>query len=178
MARIHTGRWPTRLSAALDWLVRDTTGQPFLDNLFAEFCERLKDEGVPLARAPCTCAPSQFMGARFLWRAGQEAELFFIEHRDARGAPLPPQPGLGALRGCRRHPPAARAARRDGDEYGIYADLRAEGLTDYVALPMQFTDGKRHATTWSTTGRAASPPPIWSRSTTRCRCWRWRRRSA
>ena len=37
-----------------------------------------------------------------------------------------------------------------GQEYGIYADLRAEGYTDYVALPMQFTDGKRHATSWST----------------------------
>jgi len=37
-----------------------------------------------------------------------------------------------------------------GDEYPIYADLRAEGLTDYVALPMTFTDGKRHASTWST----------------------------
>ena len=35
-------------------------------------------------------------------------------------------------------------------EYAIYADLRAEGFTDYVALPMQFTDGRRHATSWST----------------------------
>jgi adenylate cyclase len=35
-------------------------------------------------------------------------------------------------------------------EYGIYADLRQEGYTDYVALPMQFTDGRRHATSWST----------------------------
>ena len=35
-------------------------------------------------------------------------------------------------------------------EYGIYADLREQGYTDYVALPMQFTDGRRHATSWST----------------------------
>ena len=26
----------------------------------------------------------------------------------------------------------------------------SEGYTDYVALPMQFTDGRRHATSWST----------------------------
>ena len=66
MERIHTGRWPTRLSAALDWLVRDTAAQPFLDNLFGEFCERLRAEGVPLARATMhlrTLHP-QFMGAR------------------------------------------------------------------------------------------------------------------
>ena len=35
-------------------------------------------------------------------------------------------------------------------EFGIYADLRAEGITDYMALPMVFTDGKRHACSWGT----------------------------
>ena len=28
MPRVHSGHWPTRLSAALDWLVRETSGQP------------------------------------------------------------------------------------------------------------------------------------------------------
>ena len=63
-------------------------------------------------------------------------------------------------------------------EYGIYADLREQGYTDYVALPMQFTDGRRHATSWSTrragadnagsilggTRRRHVAPPAWGGS--------------
>ena len=44
--------------------------QPFLDNLFAELCQRLRQEGLPLTRATMhlrTLHP-QFQGARVLWR--------------------------------------------------------------------------------------------------------------
>ena len=122
----------------------------------------------------------QFMGARLLWRPGtKEAELFFIEHsmrEEPRFRHSPVWALYEGAEGIRQRLDLPAGA--SGDEYGIYADLRAEGFTDYVALPVQFTDGKRHATSWAPTGRAASPPPIWSRSTTRCRCWRWRPRSA
>jgi adenylate cyclase len=154
MARLHTGRWPTRLSAALDWLIRETAGQPYMDNLFAELCQRMVEEGLPLARATMhlrTLHP-QFMGARVLWRLGmKDAELFFIEHgmlEEPRFRHSPIWALYEGAEGIRQRldlPPGEA-----GEEYGIYADLRAEGMTDYVALPMQFTDGKRHATTWST----------------------------
>ena len=51
-------------------------------------------------------------------------------------------------------------------EYGIYADLRAQGYTDYVALPMQFTDGGATPPAGAPSGRAGSRPRTWSRSTT------------
>lgn len=35
-------------------------------------------------------------------------------------------------------------------EYPVYAELRAEGMTDYLAMPMTFCDGSRHAVTWAT----------------------------
>jgi adenylate cyclase len=152
--RLHTGRWPTRLSAALDWLVRDTVGQPFLDNLFGELCQRLVQEGVPLTRATLhlrTLHP-QFQGARVLWRPDlPEPELGLLEHGifdDPRFVNSPVRALYEGADGFRQRldlPPDAR-----NEEYGIYADLRAQGYTDYVALPMQFTDGKRHATSWST----------------------------
>ena len=152
--RLHTGRWPTRLSAALDWLVRETAGQPYLDNLFAELCQRLVAEGLPLARTTMhlrTLHP-QFRGARVLWRPGMaEAELSLIGHDafDERQFVNSPvwalYEGADGIRERLDMSPSAA-----GQEYGIYADLRAEGLTDYVALPIQFTDGKRHATSWST----------------------------
>jgi adenylate cyclase len=154
MTRLHTGRWPTRLSAALDWLVRETQGQPFLDNLYAEFCERLRDEGLPLDRATMhlrTLHP-QFMGARLLWRPGmKEAELATVGHTmfdDPRFLNSPIHALYEGADGIRQRLDLQSSG--EGEEYGIYADLRAEGMTDYMALPMQFTDGKRHAATWAT----------------------------
>lgn len=150
-----TGRWPGRRRATLDWLVRDTVSQPFLDNLFAEFCTRLRAEGLPLARATLhlrTLHP-QFLGARLLWRPGmdKEAEIAFLERGildDPRFRRSPIRALYEGADGIRQR--LDLSSHPEDDEYTIYTDLRAEGITDYVALPLQFTDGKRHAATWST----------------------------
>ncbi len=156
MARVATGRWPTRLSEVLDWLVRDTAGEPFADVLFVRFCERLRAEGVPLDRATMhlrTLHP-QFMGARFLWRPGmEEADIFRVEHADLDDPRFRHSPIRALYDGAdgirqRLDVPSGEAA--GGAQYSNYDDLRAEGMTDYMALPMTFTDGKRHATSWST----------------------------
>ena len=129
-------------------------GQPFLDNLYGELCQRLRAEGVPLARATMhlrTLHP-QFQGARVLWRPDMvEPELRLLEHGildDPRFANSPVRALYEGADGFRQRLDLPLDDRNA--EYGIYADLRAEGYTDYVALPMQFTDGKRHATSWST----------------------------
>src|SRR4051794_37597900 len=79
----ETGSWPSRRSQALDWLVNRSVKQPYVDNLFAELCQRLLEDGIPLARATLhfrTLHP-QFMGARMLWRPGLDvAEITFAEH--------------------------------------------------------------------------------------------------
>ena len=36
------------------------------------------------------------------------------------------------------------------DDFPVVDELRAEGATDYVALPLVFTDGTIHVATWST----------------------------
>jgi adenylate cyclase len=151
---IESGRWPTRRGAALDWLVNQTVTQPFLDNLFAELCQRLRAEGMPLTRATMhlrTLHP-QFQGARVLWRPDlAEAELNLLEYGifdDPRFVNSPVRALYEGAEGFRQRldlPPDDQSL-----EYGIYADLREQGYTDYVALPMQFTDGRRHATSWST----------------------------
>jgi adenylate cyclase len=153
-ARDDSGRWPTRRSGTLDWLVNDTVGQRFLDNLFGDLCHRLRAEGVPLTRATMhlrTLHP-QFQGARVLWRPDlAEPQLGLLEHGifdDPRFVNSPVKALYEGAEGFRQRldlPVDSQTL-----EYGIYADLREQGYTDYVALPMQFTDGRRHATSWST----------------------------
>ncbi len=145
--------WPTFPSAALDWLVRESGTIPFVDNLLAELCSRLTLEGLPLARVSLhlrTLHP-QFLGARMLWHRGMDtAELSLVGHSmrdDPRFLHSPVRALYEGAEGIRH-----RLDVHDdgGDEYSIYEELRAEGLTDYVALPLVTTDGKRHATSWST----------------------------
>ncbi len=145
--------WPTFRSAALDWLVRESAALPYVDDLLAQLCRRLLDESLPLARVTLhlrTLHP-QFMGARMLWRPGMDtAELSFVGYSfrdDPRFLNSPIRSLYEGAEGIRHR----LDFPSDGhDEFGIYADLRAEGLTDYVALPLVATDGKRHATSWST----------------------------
>lgn len=154
MAVVEDGKWPSRRSSALDWLVQETAGQPFLDNLFGELCQRLRAQGMPLARATLhlrTLHP-QFWGARVLWQSDfAEPQLSLQEHGIADDPRFLHSPVRALYEGADgfRQRLDLPSDNQDG-EYAIYADLRAEGFTDYVALPMQFTDGRRHATSWST----------------------------
>ena len=153
-ARPEGGLWPARRSTTLDWLLNETRDQPFLDNLFAELCRRLRAEGLPLERATMhlrTLHP-QFQGARVLWRPDlAEAEFNLLEHGIFDDPRFMNSPVLSLYEGAEGFRQRLYLPRDSGmPEYAIYADLREHGYTDYVALPMQFTDGRRHATSWST----------------------------
>ncbi|MGO7998201.1 adenylate/guanylate cyclase domain-containing protein, partial [Rhizobium ruizarguesonis] len=45
------GVWPIRRRRILDWLVNETRGERFIDNILVEMCEKLLAAGVPVARA-------------------------------------------------------------------------------------------------------------------------------
>jgi adenylate cyclase len=155
MSKAEDGIWPSCRSTVLDWLVTGVTDLPFLDNIFVELCARLRDSGLPLDRATLhlrTLHP-QFGGATIRWNPGLTDAVFTAVDRGVWNRPSYLQSPLkalyeGELEGIR--------ARLDlpvpvgAPSYAIYDDLRAEGLVDYVALPMQFVSGTRHACTWAT----------------------------
>ena len=154
MAPAETGTWPSRRQAALDWLVNESRDLRFADDLLAELGRRLIDDGLPLARATLHVRSlhPQFMGATMLWRPELErTELIFVTREMVASSGYTNSPiralyeGAEGIRWRLDIPLPA-----DAEDYGIYADLRDQGITDYMALPMVFTDGKRHACTWST----------------------------
>lgn len=146
--------WPLYRSPTLTWLVTEASLLRFADDVFSGFCARLVEEGLPVRRATLhlrTLHP-QFYGARMLWRPEQDKlDVFPVNHDlldDPRFRSNPIRAlydGAEAIRQRLDLPPAS-----DGQEFGIYADLRAEGLTDYVALPLRSTDERRHAVTFAT----------------------------
>ena len=146
--------WPVYRTRSLTRLVRESGGTPYLDHLFAHVCAGLHAEGLPIDRATMhvrTLHPL-FYGARMLWRPGlTEAEIFPVNHDvlDAPGFRHSPiralYDGAEAIRQRLDLP-----SHPGDDDFSIYADLREEGFTDYVALPLTSTDDRRHAVTFAT----------------------------
>ncbi|MGI3902187.1 MAG: adenylate/guanylate cyclase domain-containing protein [Janthinobacterium lividum] len=150
---IAAGHWPGRRAAVLDWLVKDTRQERYLDNIFVELCQRLERGGLPLARAAMfleTHNP-QWLGARILWRRGLEkAEMrpFDFDTRETDAFLLSPAAAIrGGTPEVRARLDATEAA---DDAYPLYDELRRDGMTDYVAWPFEFTLGKRHFITFAT----------------------------
>jgi len=152
-------------SLALDgfalWLVeRGLRGLP-LDQQLAGYCQRLFDAGFPIRRAQMgmnTLHPRYGMHA-FIWRPGAGAvqyaqrERAIVNHETYLRSPVHYMRGRGVLE-LRR--------RLDGgepDEFYIFPELRAAGLTDYAARLVPFDPARSDAVAEETlkTGRPIAP---------------------
>ena len=140
-------------SDVLHWLTNDAREERFIDNIFAQMCLRLQCAGIPVKRATLHVQVQhpQWLGAKILWADGmREAELTRVDH-DARGrseyigSPVSEiHDGANELRENLTRAPAL------GRKHAVYDEMRAMGLTDYVAWPMYHTLGKRHVVTFAT----------------------------
>nr|WP_244598543.1 adenylate/guanylate cyclase domain-containing protein [Rhizobium tubonense] len=146
------GLWPAQRRRVLDWLMTETREQRFIDNIFVDMCQKLVDAGISVARATLhfRIDNPQWRGARILWRKGMlQADLRTFEHGSEETQQYLNSPindittGLSEIR---RH---LGAASGSGPEYPLFDDLRAEGLTDYIAWPMEHTLGKRHVVSFA-----------------------------
>lgn len=133
-----------------EWLLADGAKIPTVKGLIEQLSARLIDEGFPIFRLLIlirTLHP-QVMGIRYEWRRDRGT---VTEH-------LPPH---GILRNS-QYLDSPMSAIFDGDvrgirrrldtpdprlDYPILRELLAEGATDYVAMPLTFTDGKVNAVT-------------------------------
>jgi adenylate cyclase len=138
--------WPRRRTSVLDWLVNGTRDERFLDNIFGDCCAKLRADGIPIARAVLhlRIQHPQWFGSRVFWRPDLKAaelhpvEFGITETERYRNSPV------GAL-----HAGSAQVRKRleeapNDRDFTIYEELRREGLTDYVAWPLEFTLGIRH----------------------------------
>jgi adenylate cyclase len=141
----------TEMKAIADWLIDGARSAPLPQQVLAQLCERLVACGIPLWRVAVfvrTLHP-QVMGRRLVWRPGAEVEISeapfeLLETAIFRESPI--------LRVYRTGRPIRRqlAGPDHVDDFPILAELRAEGVTDYLVLPLIFTDGAVHAVTCTT----------------------------
>jgi adenylate cyclase len=139
------------INAITDWLIDGARSAAMPGRLMAECCERLVAAGLPLWRVGIfirTLHP-EIYGRNFIWRQdAPEVEVGTVdfaiqETPEFKRSPLSLVFREGVeVRGDPNGPEAER--------FPFLEDLRQEGATDYIAMPLRFLDDTVHALTWTT----------------------------
>jgi adenylate cyclase len=133
-----------------DWLIDGARSAPSPPRMMTETCERLVAAGLPLWRVGVfvrTLHPD-IIGRNFVWRPGAEvvvgsANYEVLDSPEYQNSPLAIVFGEGReVRSLIDGP--------DSKRFSLFDDLRAEGVTDYIALPILHIDGSVHASSWTT----------------------------
>ena len=140
----------SELQKLIDWLIDGGRSATSPSRFMAECCERMVAAGLPLWRVGVfvrTLHPDIY-GRNFIWKPGAEVEVGSVDYKilespDFHSSPLIIvfQQGLEVR---------ARADDPQSARFPIVNELRAEGVTDYIAMPLFFTDGTTHASSWTT----------------------------
>jgi len=164
------------LQKLTDWLIDGGRSATSPKSFMAECCERMVAAGFPLWRVGVfvrTLHP-EIYGRSFIWKPGAEVELGAVEYKildspDFHSSPLKIVFQQGLEVRARVDDPASK-------RFPIVEDLRAEGVTDYVALPLPFLDRTVNGSSWPPSSRAVSRTNSWRRCAASCGRWRgWSR---
>ena len=140
----------TELRNISDWLIDGARSASRPEQMVAEFCERLVRAGLPLWRVGLfvrTLHPD-ILGVNFIWKPGAEvvmgtADFGLLDSPEFINSPL-------AIVFGERREVRHRIDDPESKRFPFLDDMRAEGVTDYVALPLLATDGSAHASSWTT----------------------------
>ena len=139
------------IQSTVDWLVDGARSTMQAHQVLAELCDRLVVCGIPLWRVAVfvrTLHP-HIMGRRFIWRPGADIEVRdapfdLLETAEFRGSPVAKVYATGT-------PIRRRLAEADCPiDFPMLRELRDEGVSDYLASPLLFTDGEIQLATWTT----------------------------
>jgi adenylate cyclase len=139
------------LNAITDWLIDGARSAASPSLMMAEACERMVAAGLPLWRVGVfirTLHPEIF-GRNFIWRQGaNEVEVGTVDFEiqetpEFKRSPL----SLVFNQGIEVR---ADPNGPDVERFPFLQDLREEGATDYLAMPLHFLDNTIHAMTLTT----------------------------
>ncbi|MCK1545167.1 adenylate/guanylate cyclase domain-containing protein [Bradyrhizobium sp. 147] len=140
----------SELQRITNWLIDGAWTSQEPAEMIADFCERLVAAGLPLWRFGIfirTLHPEIF-GRNFIWRQGEEVEIGSVDF-DILDTPEFARSPLRIVFEQRLEV-RGRASDPDSKRFPFLDDMRAEGATDYIAVPVPFLDGSIHATSWIT----------------------------
>ncbi len=131
-------------SAYVDWLLREGWDTQNPSELTEKLGRMLLASGAPVARLSVfirTLHPL-LIGSAYVWRRDKKGIHSFVLTHDTLSSPLfLDSPLVGIFNGA-----GGIRRRLEGDDpvldFGILKQLHGEGITDYAAMPMTFSDGQ------------------------------------
>lgn len=138
------------IASVVDWLIDGAPLAPTPADVLGQMCERVVAAGIPVWRVAAfirTLHP-EIMGRRLEWREGSgvsigEAPFEVFDSASFKGSPVSRIYQEG-------QPLRLRLDNLASGEFLQLEDLRAEGATDYLAVPFVFGNGEIHVGTWAT----------------------------
>lgn len=141
---------PVDVSDIREWLIDGARSSSSPPDMIDLLCRRLIAAGIPLFRVAFyvrTLHPDIF-GRNFIWRPDEPIHVGTADHSIQDTPQFQASPISIVAREGREI--RARVGDPDSARWPIVEDLRAEGVTDYIALPIRFIDGSAHTTSWTT----------------------------
>ncbi len=140
-----------QIAEAIAWLIDGARSAQQPHEVLEQLVPRLIAAGLPLWRVAVsvrTLHPN-VMARRFIWRPDapvqlDEAPYALSENPEHLASPMTSVYQSGTV---------IRRRLVDPDcpmDYGVLPELREQGITDYLIVPLVFTDGAIHAASWST----------------------------
>jgi adenylate cyclase len=143
---------PSQVAAVIDWIVDGARSATQPQDIVRQLCERLLDCGLPLLRAGVfvrTLHPI-VAGRGYIWQRGvaeiQQIDAVYDDLQSDQYLRNPLYPVFNGSGEIRRR----LAAIEGPDEFLVFGELRALGVTDYIIMPLEFTTGGIHAVSWTT----------------------------
>jgi adenylate cyclase len=139
------------IRSVVDWLTDGARSAVRAEDLVRELCHRMVGASIPLWRVAVivnTLHPD-VIGRAVIWQVDTGVKVTaatydFLETDEYRSSPVV------AVRDSRQPIRRHLASWDCPDDFPLVKELRAEGATDYAAIPLVFTDGTVHVATWST----------------------------
>jgi adenylate cyclase len=141
--------WVEELRA---WLIEDGVRTRSTGAIWQRFCDRLLEKGVPIARATTQIRTmhSVTAGVQRLWTPGHMVRMRnWVYTNEQDSYQRSPVRTVHETKQWLR----SRLNSKTVGEYEIFQELLDEGMTDYVCIPVEFTNG-----TMNTIGFATKHP--------------------
>ena len=140
------GDWVGELRA---WLIEDGVRTRSTGAIWQRFCDRLLVKGVPIARATTQIRTmhSVTAGVQRLWTPGHMVrQRNWIYSKDQSAYQRSPVRTVHETKQWLR----GRLTPETAGDYELFEELLAEGMTDYVCIPLEFTNGTLNIISYAT----------------------------
>jgi adenylate cyclase len=150
--QLETGRDGNITGPLVDWLMREAGLIPNPEDFTRAVARKMNENGVAVSRMAVLIWSLHPMiaGKNYIWRAGNDEVQVNTPSYDIHQFP-------GFLNSPLQHVSQGRGGVRQrladtdaASRFPIMDELRAEGATDYVAMPMPFSDGRTNVLTLTT----------------------------